>query len=712
MHSVTIEMKVRYSILLIIMLLIGKTFTAISAPAYPNLVKVKQPDGTEISVFLKGDEKVHWMESEDGYSLLYDNSKTIVYATTDEKGDMIPSSVAVRDISLRTAATRQFLKETPRKLNYSTSQINTFNSIWKIVEKSTDSNSDLLRASVGEARAICALINFPDKPLVKTKDEFNNLMNQMGYSASGAKGSVKDYYLENSYGKLDMTITVAGPYTVSKNWAYYGENGDNGKDIPERIQEFAIEAARLTFTDPNINPADYDNNNNGFVDAFHIIYAGYGEEAAGDANCIWAHKFGFPTLTFGNKRIYEYSCSPELRGNTGSSIAHIGVICHELCHLFGAPDFYDTGENDFLGTGRWDLMASGNWNNGGACPAHINMYQKINLGWVTPVILNQPQTISGMPNSAMNPVAYRYNTSTSGEYYILENRQQTGFDQYVPGKGLLIYHVSITNTDIYLNTVNTKHPQKVYPVCASANTNPNGTPDSYGNINSTGCTFPGSRNKTSFTDYTVPSATSWNGTNTAKPITDITERNGTISFQFMEDQDNPYLPVVNLQSTFENENTLLLSWSKPSEDVTRYKVYRDNVLLITLMGKSNTSYSQRITDSGKYNYCVTAIYYNNESEPLCIEVVKSSETSFTPVKNSEEKFNIYPNPVNSGESIVIHCDPQGASTLSIFSITGKLLQQERVTEPVVHKKMDLEPGIYLMQIKNQLNTFVRKIIIK
>ena len=612
---------------IIVILLFSPAIATFASPAYPGLIKMQQPDGATVSLYLKGDEKVHWMESEDGYSLLYDGNRNIVYATADKDGNMIPSSVEVLDVPNRSASTQVFLKEIPKKLNYSPAQINTLRSIWNITQRTLNTSSNQLRSATGTAHAICALVSFADKELVKTKDEFNNLMNQTGYSANGDNGSINDYFLENSYGKLNLVITIAGPYTVSKNWDYYGANGSDGNDIPARVQEFAMEAAQKTFNDPNINPADYDNDNDGYIDAFHIIYAGYGEEAGADPNCIWAHEYGFSPLTFGTKRLDTYSCSPELRGRFGSNITHIGVVCHEMCHIFNAPDFYDTDGDtggNFTGTGNWDLMGSGSWNNSGACPAHINMYQKIQFGWVSPVVLTHPQTITNMPNSAENAVAYRYDTSTPGEYFILENRQKTGFDQYVPGTGLLIYHVSITNADINNNTVNTKHPQKMYPVCASTTTNPTGTPDSYGNINSAGCPFPGSSNNTSFTDYTIPAAISWNGSNTAKPVTEIQEQSGAISFQFAE-------PVSNLQAA---------------------------------------------------------------------------------VVNPEEEINIYPNPVGKGESLIIHNNSNVSTAFSLYSLSGQLLLQEEITGTIFQKKLNFEPGVYLLQIKTNSKSYIRKIIIQ
>jgi len=628
-------MKNFYITLLTILLLICPAVTVIASPAYPGLVIKKQPDGTTISLYLVGDEKVHRMESEDGYSLLYNNNHVIVYAVSDEAGDLVPSSVPARDVSLRSSSDQSFLKGIPKKLNFSPSQISTAKNIWTMVQSAKgNDNSNRFRAGT-VTRAICTLVNFSNKSMAKTSTvaAFNNLMNQVGYgSSSGDKGSVHDFFVENSYGKVDLEITVAGPYTLSKACSYYGAN-DSTKTPPQdyisRLTEFGKEAANLTFNDASINPNDYDNDGDGVIDAFHIIYAGYGEESGGADTCIWAHENPNISLKFGSKMLEQYSCSPELRGNFGTNITHIGVICHEMGHIFGSPDFYDTdyegSGGNFLGTGKWDLMGGGSWNNAGACPAHINMYQKIKMGWVTPVTLSSAQAITGMLNSAKNAVAYLYNTTTPGEYYVLENRQQTGFDTYIPGHGLLIWHAGvITNSDLLSNMLNAGSPQKMYPVCASATGNPSGTPASYGNINSEGCPYPGSSGNTSFTDYTVPAATSWKGANTLKPVTEIQEKNSAVSFNFMMPNA---VPVTNLQTTVSGQS-VKLTWTKPTDNtVIGYNIYRDNVLLISLLGKDATSYIQYNVSSGTYNYCVTALYTGKESTPVCRSVIISGSSA-------------------------------------------------------------------------------------
>ncbi|MDR1974033.1 MAG: M6 family metalloprotease domain-containing protein [Bacteroidales bacterium] len=496
-------------------------------PANPNPIEKTQPDGTKITVLLKGDEKIHWMETQDGYTLMYNEEKYIVFATTDKAGNMMPSEIIYRGESN--------IANIPKKLRYSAAQRETFKAIWKTIDDTKKNKAPT--AVLGEKRALCILINFQDKTMVKTKAEFENLFNQLGYSAGGAYGSVRDFYRENSYGKMDFVITIAGPYTASKT----------AKEYVGSERSFAQEAVELA--DADIDYSDFANADKQ-LETFHILFAGYGDETINNGEQLWSHKAQLVSpINVDGVDIYVYSCSPELRGNSGTDLTHIGVICHELCHVFGAPDYYDVdyagSGGDYIGTGEWDLMAAGNWNADGARPAHINIFQKSLFGWVNPVELTSGKTVVDMPNSTDSAMAYKIQVNQDGEMYILENMQQTGFNTDVPGHGLLIYHVHPNALSGYGD--NTTHPQQLYPVCAgTAYSMPTADVASYGamdfltgknDINSQKCPFPGSRSKTDFTSTTKPMMFSW-ATDSAvpdKPITDISENTAqqTVSFNFM-----------------------------------------------------------------------------------------------------------------------------------------------------------------------------------
>ena len=539
--------KLCFAIMLVLFsvnLLLIKQAYAVSAYPYP--IEFKQSDGSIVQIIMMGDEKVKWAKTHDGYTILYNKSGDFEYGIINEVGDLVPSGVLAKEESKRNPSEKAFLSSIPKDIFYSESQVAMMKSIWDI--KSTEGQKAF--PTTGNRKLICILIGFKDKAFIKTKADFDNLFNQVGYNAGGATGSVKDYYLENSWDQFNLTVDVAGPYTASQNMSYYGANDASGNDV--RPRELVLEAINLA--DPTVNFAEYDNDNDGTVDGVYIIYAGYGEEAGGGANAIWAHAWQISPVVRDGKTISKYSCSAELRGNSGTTITAIGVICHEFGHVLGAPDYYDTNYStggQFEGTGQWDMMASGSWNNNGVTPAHHNAFTKIYFyNWATATTLASATNVTVL-NAAENKSFYRINTNTSGEYFLIENREKHKFDAYIPGSGMLIYHVhSGVMTSASSNTINTTHPQRMYPKCASATTNPSSTPSSYGSINSAGCAWPGSSNKTSFTDATTPNMKSWAGANTSKPITNITRNatNKTVSFAFMGGGSSATVPTVTTSS--------------------------------------------------------------------------------------------------------------------------------------------------------------------
>ena len=502
-----------------------------AAPAYPHPIEYELPDGSTITVLLKGDEKVKWAETLDGYSILFNADGFYEYAIHNETGDMVRSGVRAANPQDRDFFQLSFLAGLPRGLRFSRSQVYLMQQIWLIREHQQYRSFP----STGNRKTLCILMGFTDLAFTKTQAEFNNLFNQVGYSAGGATGSFKDYYLENSYNQLNVTTDVVGPFTASNTMAYYGANDANGHDI--RPRELVTEAVYLA--DPYVNYAEYDNDNDGYVDAIYLIYAGYGEEAGGGPNAIWAHQWFITPVMLDGKIISRYACSAELRGNTGSQITSIGVICHEFGHSLGAPDYYDTNGDTggyFYGTGNWDIMASGSWLNDGMTPAHHNGFTKVNIyNWAQATVLNQPTSIT-LVNAAQNSNSfYRINTATPNEYFLLEHREKILFDTHLPGFGMMIYHVHADfDNASQTNTVNIGHPQKMYPKSQNAVTNPNSQPYSYGFINAADCAWTGV-GKTAFTDQSIPNSKSWAGQNTQKPITNILYHpvNKTVSFDFM-----------------------------------------------------------------------------------------------------------------------------------------------------------------------------------
>jgi M6 family metalloprotease-like protein len=558
-------MNTKSIVLLVLLMLACRILSAVSA--YPGLVEITQPDGTKLNIYLKGDERTKWAMTEDGYTLLRNKAGVYEYAAMDEKGDMVISGIKARNISQRDLKEKSMLDKTNKSLFFSDSQLSVIRQINQIYAQE-NANAKAF-PTTGSRKLICILIGYQDKPFVKTNADFNALFNTVGYNLDGASGSVKDFYLENSYGQLDLQVDVAGPYVASQNMAYYGANDQYDNDM--RPRELVAEAIDLA--NPDVDFRNYDNDQNGAVDGVYVIYAGYGEEYSGvSTDAIWAHAwYLISTKTCDGVTLSRYSCSSELRGNSGTNLCRIGVICHEFGHVLGSPDFYDTNydtSGQYQGTGYWDLMASGSWNNSGATPAHFTGLVKVRFfNWATETVLSVSGTITLYNAESDKYSFYRLNTTTTGEYFFIENREKQLFDTYIPGSGMIIYHV---HSLMGSSSINITHPQKMYPVSQNATMEPNSESASYGTINSSTCPWTGT-GKSEFSDTSTPSSRSWAGANTGMPIKQIF-RNATaktVTFNIGVVPVPPLAPVAN-SATIISQTTFSANWSSSAGAIGYY----------------------------------------------------------------------------------------------------------------------------------------------
>jgi M6 family metalloprotease-like protein len=487
--------------------------------ANPRPADVEQPDGTLLTVVAAGDEVIHYTRTVDGYTLLQGEDGFYYYAKLDENGDMVISTKKAKNKDKRSKDEEKFLEKIGKYLEYSEKQKKEKKDKWKknnggkpngLAEPQFGPIDDAF-PSTGNRNMLVILGEFSDWSFVKTNSNFNSLMNVGG-------SSFKAYYQDNSYNALNVTTTVKGPYTINMTMAAADAN------IRSYVRQ-CIDAAE----NDGVNFANFDNNNDGEMDALYVIHAGYGEEYSGAPTWyIWSHSWSLSSYarTYDGVYINDYATSPELRNISGSTITGIGVICHEFGHNIGVPDYYDTDGSGSGGSAwdlkKWDVMAGGSWNNSGDTPAQHCMYTKWKLGWSTPTVISSTNSYTLRRTGDYNE-AYRINTTTSNEFFILENRQQSGWDAYIPGHGLFIFHIDGNFIDgLSSNTVNANPSHQGVDIEEADNLR---STSNYG-----GDPFPGTASKTSFTDTTTPNAKSWASANTEKPVTNIAENSGVITF--------------------------------------------------------------------------------------------------------------------------------------------------------------------------------------
>lgn len=534
---------VKFLFLIVLALCLGLSASAIPAKRVP--FTVMQRDGVVLTVTLVGDESFHYIATLDGIPVVEDGEG--FYRLAPElKGEMAAkwkSRMTKRYAARRAKAMSRV--EARRAFGHSTSY-------------------------VGEKRGLVILVNFKDLAMQSEYDQakWNRQFNQKGYTESGHIGSVRDYFYDQSYGKFDIDFDVVGPVTVSKEYSHYGQNDSEGND--KYPCEMVIEACRAADKE-GVNFANYDWDGDGEVDMVFCVYAGYGESAGAPAKTIWPHEWelssgvaygdGTGVLTLDGVKIDTYAVSCELTGASGSTMDGIGTACHEFSHCLGLPDMYDTSYSGGFGMGAWDLLDAGAYNGpsmNGEVPAGFTAYERWFAGWLDFQVLSEPCTVTDMP--ALQDTAFAcifYNDNNPNEGFILENRQNKGWFRYVSYyttmHGMLAYHVDYNASAWEKNEVNkdAKHQRmsiipagKDYGTYYSAHGQYSPTKAEYASQ-----LFPGSMG---VTELTNTSHVDYNGKlfnkNTDgtfymnKPITEITESDGLISFKFMNGADTPEDP--------------------------------------------------------------------------------------------------------------------------------------------------------------------------
>ncbi|MCL1946293.1 MAG: M6 family metalloprotease domain-containing protein [Chitinivibrionia bacterium] len=586
--------------------------------AYPYPIDIEQPDGSIITVKLRGDEWINWRTTLDDYTMLVNGDGELEYAILDEYGDLQLSGIRAKNERERTQEEIKFLQKLPRNLRFSDSQINVLRQISAIRE---DTQEEIKSAPIqGTIRVPVILVAFRDKQFTRTKAQFESLFNQISYTDNGRiPGSLNDYFYLNSYGKFDLQVDVFGPYTLPNPISYYDHNGNGGNGAGARMARAAVLAAIAD----GCSFANYPDPANGaYAIAAHIIFAGYGQEAGAAKNtAIWSHASSFQTITNNTKRMNRYSCTPELRNNSGSQITGIGVIAHELGHsVLGLPDFYDANY-DTTGTAvdldAWCLMATGNWNGRGDIPAFLSAEPRVTVGWAASTELESPQDVTlPDPNEVELGVVYRINTATKNEYFLLENRQRAGWeDGSIPASGMLIYHVDKAgvNWSLAKNEINNNASRRGIYVKQAGCEVANGCPATSRNPRSNDV-FPRDIFD-SFTDVSIPNSKSWAKANTNKPVTDIVrdEYARTVSFKFMGGEVvEPVVSVGNYKK-FDGKNGILFEKSvvsdfakidvKTPENATVNIVIYDNLgnVVFETNGKSGEVFVWNLTNkTGRY----------------------------------------------------------------------------------------------------------------
>ncbi len=523
-----------------VLIALSASVQAFGIPAKPGVHTISQPDGSELQVRIVGDEWGHTYLTADGYPIIAGADGIYHYATSDAHGNVIASPMAAVNVGERTVAAKNWLAATDSGTTLrSMAAAHKVNRAQRSAGKHAPNRSKGLFSeaqfpSKGKQKALVILVEYRDVKftLADPHDYFQRMLNEPGFSDYGGTGSAHDYFLHCSTGQFDPEFILLGPVTLSNNMSYYGGNKANGDDLnPHRM---AIEACQKL--DAVVDFSEFDRDGDGFIDNVFIFYAGRGESSGGGANTVWPHTWYVTSAestpyVFDGVTLDRYACSNEWDNGTPDGV---GTFCHEFSHVLGLPDLYASKYTSAFTPGDWSLMDHGSYNNNGRTPPAYSSFERYALGWLSPRQLTKAANVTLRDISSNT--ACIINTADEDEFYLFENRTQTGWDAYLPGRGMLAWHIHYDSSQWKLNTANNDPAHQHIDLIEADNILSAETRD--------GDAFPGPGNVTSFGDNTVPAMSTWCGTPINLPITDIAEQGNVITFKVAGGV--PKLPDVTL----------------------------------------------------------------------------------------------------------------------------------------------------------------------
>ena len=529
--------------ILVLVMLLCCVIAAMAVPAKPGWHTFKQSDGTILNVQTVGNAFNNAILTSDGLMVERGTDGDFYYLSsltglTKVRAHEPRDRKAVETAFITAQRGALTMRVQPYKLPQSKGRLN-----------ATASNADAPVPAIGTRRIPIILVEFADKKFNNTREKIIDAM------LTGSK-SVGQYFQDQSNGKYQPVFDVYGIYSLSQNREYYGGRTTSTKD--KGIGWLVTEACQLAAAD-GVSFRPYDTNSDYYCDVVIVIYAGVGENQASTTHpeavwpCNWtleAAKYydrggnGPFSPSSGDPYVNHFAVFNELYGSNdnGKTIDGIGTFCHEFGHCLGLPDMYDTKNSDFYGMGNWDIMCFGCYLDDGYTPVGYSAYEKWFMGW-TKITIPEPNTYYTMPvwnqkNPDTDKSLFIYSNLNKNEYFILENRRRQGWDRFLSGQGIMVTHITFSQSYWYNNKPNNDKIQLITILPADGK---------YSKYSESGDLWPlGS--KDSLTDNSNP-ATVLNMTRAGeitgqagflgKPITEmVINKDGTASFWFMKEEHN------------------------------------------------------------------------------------------------------------------------------------------------------------------------------
>lgn len=417
--------------------------------ADPTPTVVTQPDGTQLTIIVHGDEDCNWYTTSDGV-LLYPIGNSYFVASISANGEIAPTTLLAHERSMRSDNETSIIAKQDKAAFYSA--IKGRQQQYRARRISIGTAATSYFPHTGSPKALVILVEFSDTLFSVSEPSvvFDEYLNHEGSSMPDHSnyerrnhGSVRQYFNDMSNGAFTPQFDVYGPVRMEKPSAYYGEGTDNMTRIKEMI------VAACDSIDKDVDFTEYDQDGDGFVDLVYVIYAGYSQSVGGNSvDCIWPKSgtLGSVSNTFDGMKIKRFGINNELNYYPGRKfnsypeitkrINGIGLFCHEFSHTLGFPDLYCELEVDNQELEYWDLMDGGEYVDNGYTPAPYSPWEKEVAGWTTIDEITEAKQITLADGQAV-----RIKSDTNDEYIILLNMQNNGWAKAMLGHGMLVYRI-------------------------------------------------------------------------------------------------------------------------------------------------------------------------------------------------------------------------------------------------------------------------------
>ena len=550
--------------------LLGSAFLALAASAFaypfdPSELYTVYNGGDSLSLRFIGDEYYSRTLTEDGFLVVCDSSETFYYA--DENGEV--SKFVAKNADKRSAAEQTFLNnidqekalESHRQKSKNTNPLLTSRedvpeerSPW--VPVATETGVELAGDAPGAPPKSLVYLHAPEFskgnlrfPIILVEGNDNKTMdsayvyamlNEEGFSQNSHIGSVRDYFIDQSFGVFAPSFDV---FLVSESRPYK----DFIKNEGEMVQR-AIAAMREKY--PTFDASLYDSDNDGEIDAFGVLFSGRNFYSNG------IRLGGFHTWFTRSDTTLVLDAGQGKSFDNGFILPQkdklLANFIHEFSHAMGLKDHYCTtkssecdlnySDKEYQAPGAflWDVMAYGTYINGGRTPPGYSAFERGFMKWITFTDLKTSSVIKVLPPLHSSNVAY-YHKANNNEFFVFENRQKGKWDAHLPNHGMLIWHIEFNSKSWTEDRLNDSAAHQRVDIIEAGTLRVNTTANGRYTTNLKDDTFPGSQNVTEYgTIY------AWDNRKAVNAIYSIIEKDSLVCFTLnplatIEDGDCVYV---------------------------------------------------------------------------------------------------------------------------------------------------------------------------